>query len=143
MAKTVDEQTKFIELRAKGNSFEKIAKEIKVSKPTLLKWDKEFRAQVIKLRFLHFESLAEQYSLMKKQRLEDLGELYQKLKRELGKRDLSKVATEKLLDMVTKLEDRLLSEFETIRYSTSETVDVDINFDEILKTTIVTEYKVD
>ena len=130
-------------MRAKGNSFEKIAKEIKVSKPTLLKWDKEFRAQVIKLRFLHFESLAEQYSLMKKQRLEDLGELYQKLKRELGKRDLSKVATEKLLDMVTKLEDRLLSEFETIRFSTSETVDVDINLDGILKTTIVTEYKVD
>ena len=143
MAKTVDEQTKFIELRAKGNSFEKIAKEIKVSKPTLLKWDKQFRAHVIELRFLHFESLAEQYSLMKKQRLEDLGELYQKLKRELSKRDMSKVATEKLIDMVTRLEDRLLSEFETIRFSTSETVDVDL-VDELLhKRTIVTEYEVD
>ena len=60
-----------------------------------------------------------------------------------SKRDMSKVATEKLIDMVTRLEDRLLSEFETIRFSTSETVDVDINFDGILKTTIVTEYKVD
>ncbi len=143
MAKTVDEQTKFIELRAKGNSFEKIAKEIKVSKPTLLKWDKELREHVLELRFLHFESLAEQYSLMKKQRLEYLAELYQKLKRELEKRDMSKVATEKLIDMVTRLEDRLLSEFKTIRFSTSETVDVDINLDGILKTTIVTEYKVD
>ena len=82
-------------MRAKGNSFEKIAKEIKVSKPTLLKWDKEFRAQVIELRFLHFESLAEQYSLMKKQRIEDLGELYQKLKRELQRNNEAETDAEK------------------------------------------------
>jgi len=82
-------------LRAKGNSFEKIAKEIKVSKPTLLKWDKEFRKQVIELKFLHFESLAEQYSLMKKQRIEDLGELYQKLKRELQRNNEAETDAEK------------------------------------------------
>ncbi len=82
-------------MRAKGNSFEKIAKEIKVSKPTLLKWDKEFRKQVIELKFLHFESLAEQYSLMKKQRIEDLGELYQKLKRELQRNNEAETDAEK------------------------------------------------
>ena len=144
MAKSVDEQTKFIELRAKGNSFDKVAQEIGVSKPTLIAWDKEFRGQILKLKFLHFEALAEQYSLMKKQRLDYLGELYQRARQELENRDLSTVSTEKLLDMVTRLQDRLLSELETIKFSTSEVVDVEYNLDEILnKTTIFTEYKVD
>ncbi len=39
--KDTDKQKKFIELRGKL-SYNRIAKEIKVSKSTLIKWDKEF-----------------------------------------------------------------------------------------------------
>ena len=47
MAKAIDEQTKFNELRAKGHSFDKIAQEIKTSKPTLIEWQKKiYRANI-------------------------------------------------------------------------------------------------
>ena len=115
-----------------------------ISKPTLLNWDKELRDQITELKFLHFEALAEQYSIVKEQRIKYLAELYQKAKQELENRDLRIISTEKLLEMVTKLEDRLLLELEKVKYTTRETVDNDFNFDEILsKTTIVTEYKID
>ena len=39
---------KFIQLRAKGLSFDKIAKQIKISKPTLLKWSEEFEKEINK-----------------------------------------------------------------------------------------------
>ena len=81
---------------------------------------------------------------MKKQRLENLAELDQRIKQELESRDLSKISTEKLIDMVTRLEDRLLSELETIKFTTSETVEAGVDFDAILnRTTIQTVYKVD
>ena len=38
MVKTIEDKQRFVELRAKGLSFERIAEELKVSKPTLIKW---------------------------------------------------------------------------------------------------------
>jgi len=144
MAKTVDEQTKFIELRAKGLSFDKIAQEIKTSKPTFLKWQKEFIGKISEAKFLHFESLAEQFYLLKQQRLEYLAELYQKLKQELESRDLSKITTEKLIEIYFKTENRLLDEFGTIKHTTSETVPDEFNYDDLLlNKTVKTEYKID
>ncbi len=35
------EKEKFIQLRAKGLSFDKISKELNISKPPLLKWNEE------------------------------------------------------------------------------------------------------
>jgi orotate phosphoribosyltransferase-like protein len=40
MSKTLDEKQQFIELRAKGYSFQKISDELKISKPTLIEWSK-------------------------------------------------------------------------------------------------------
>ncbi len=37
---------KFIELRALGYTFDEIVSEIKVSKPTLIKWGKEYKNQI-------------------------------------------------------------------------------------------------
>ena len=37
---------KFVLLRAEGLSFDKIAKKIKVSKPTLIEWQKDFRDEI-------------------------------------------------------------------------------------------------
>jgi len=59
---------------------------------------------------------------LKQQRLEYLAELYQKLKQELESRDLSKITTEKLIEIYFKTENRLLDEFGTIKHTTSETL---------------------
>ena len=44
--KSIEEKQRFVELRAKGLSFERIAEELKVSKPTLIKWSEELFHEV-------------------------------------------------------------------------------------------------
>ncbi|MCF8296162.1 MAG: hypothetical protein K9H48_18330 [Melioribacteraceae bacterium] len=39
-------KNKFIELRVKENTFDEIAKELKISKPTAIKWAKEFKKEI-------------------------------------------------------------------------------------------------
>ncbi len=46
MEDKVEKQAKFIELRAKDNSYDIIVKKLGVSKNTLLKWGKEFEAEI-------------------------------------------------------------------------------------------------
>ena len=46
MSANIDKQQKFIELRAEGHSFDEIAKRVQISKPTLIKWSKEFKEQI-------------------------------------------------------------------------------------------------
>ena len=53
--KDLQTKEKFIELRARGLSFNKIAEEIEVSKPTLLKWSSEFSEEIANRRFLASE----------------------------------------------------------------------------------------
>ena len=99
-----DQETKekFIELRAKGISFEKIAKELKVSKQTLISWSKEFKLQIANLREIELEALREKYYLTKRQQLELFGQQLQAIKTELEKRNLSDVPTDKLFDLLGK-----------------------------------------
>jgi len=39
-------KNKFIELRVNGNTYDEIAKELKISKPTAIKWAKEFKKDI-------------------------------------------------------------------------------------------------
>ncbi len=81
---------------------------------------------------------------MKQHRLEHLANLYKKAKAELKNRDFGKVSTEKLVDIVTKMEDRLRSELETISFSTKEVED-DIDWLDHgpCKKVVVTPYSID
>jgi transposase len=54
--KTNNEKEKFIELRARGLSFSKIAEEIGVSKPILIKWNSELRKEMQTRNFWHQRS---------------------------------------------------------------------------------------
>jgi len=55
--KDTDKKKDFIELRAKDWSFQRISEEISVSKPTLIKWDKEFKYEIETLKGIVFEGL--------------------------------------------------------------------------------------
>ena len=105
--KDTDKQKKFIELRGKNWSFNRIAGEIKVSKSTLIKWDKEFTYEIANINQMELEALYEEFKMTKEQRLEYLGKLQKKLIKELEKRDLTDVKTDKLLDMLLKTNDKL------------------------------------
>ncbi len=101
----------FIELRAKGLSYAKIAKRLKVSKSTLANWSLELEAEIASLKAMELESLQEQYWLLKEGRITLLGETLKGLQQELSKRDLESVPTEKLLDMWLKVYQELKEEY--------------------------------
>ncbi len=105
-----DKKNKFIELRAKEVSYDNIAKELNVSKPTLISWAKELNTEIHNIRQLQRDSLREQYAIGKQHRLEMLSEQLKKMREELAKRDLADIPSSQLLTMVMKLEARIAEE---------------------------------
>lgn len=120
-------QTKerFIELRAKGWSYDKIAKELGKAKQTLIDWGKELEDEIANLKALELEALYEKYYLLKESRIETFGELVKKLKDEVMSRDLSEVPTDKLLELLLKYENQLKDEVIEPRFKTSTEIKED------------------
>lgn len=112
MAKDIKTKERFVELRAQGLSFAKIALELGVSKPTLIEWakDEELQRQIKNLQAIELEALQEKYYARKVQRLELLGEQAEAVKEELKKRSLGDVPTDKLLGLLLKLSAALKEE---------------------------------
>ena len=61
-----------------------------------------------------FEALAERYDLMKRQRVEQLGELRKRVLEELRRRNLKDFPTAKLVAILMNLDDRLHSELDGV-----------------------------
>jgi len=101
---TIETKRRFIELRAKGYSFDKIAKELGKAKQTLLDWSRDLDQEIAQAKALELDSLYESYSLYKEARLKTLGEILSKLKKEVDKRDLTDLPTDRLLDLFLKYE---------------------------------------
>lgn len=115
----IDTKQQFIELRAKGYSFDKIAKELGKAKQTLIDWSKELQDEIANLKALELEALYESYFLLKENRLQTFGGLLNKLKDEVLSRDLSDVPTDKLLDLFLKYNAQIKEEVVEPIYKTS------------------------
>lgn len=133
--KDTDKKREFIELRAKNWSFQKISDEIGVSKPTLIKWEKKFSLEIDTLNSLELEGLYQEYMTTTKQRVEYLGELHQKLIKELQNRDLKDVKTEKILEMIIKTSNELeqIKTSNTLRFLTKEDIEECKSHDDFLQ----------
>ena len=111
MAGNIEQQARFIELRGKGMSFQKIAEEIGVSKPTLIKWNGELLEQVKEAQYMEFENLVEEYGLFRKKRFEVYCKALNSALKEFQERaetgELKNVPTDKLLNLVEQLEKRV------------------------------------
>jgi len=103
MAKDLETKQRFIELRASGWSYDKIARELGVSKVTLIQWSKGLEHEIANLKAIELESLLEQYYLSRVKRIELLGEKLRALKNELETRDLKDVSTDRLVTLFLKL----------------------------------------
>ena len=103
-------QQDFIELRAQGMSFVKIARMLGVCKQTLINWSKERQAEIANHKAIELEQLQHQYFMTRSARIEMLGELLIKTRTELLQRDLADVPTEKLAGMLLALSKALDSE---------------------------------
>ena len=111
MAGNIEQQARFIELRGKGMSLQKIAEEIGVSKPTLIKWNGELLEQVKEAQYMEFENLVEQYGLFRKRRFEiyckALNSALKEFEERAEKGELKEVPTDKLLNLLEQLEKRV------------------------------------
>jgi len=92
----------FVELRARGWSFDKIAKKLGKSKQALIDWSKELQEEIANLKALELEALYSKYHLHREARLKAFGAMIDKINKELSKRDLSEVETDRLLDLLLK-----------------------------------------
>ena len=121
--KDTQTQENFIELRAKNWSFDRIGKELKVSKPTLIAWSREFQLEISNMRALELDALQEKFALTKMKRLELFGERLNSLTGELDKRNLTDLPIEKLLDYILKYGTMLKGEEPKVEFSQKEDVD--------------------
>jgi len=111
MAKSIEDKNRFIQLRAKGLSFEKISEEIGVSKPVLIGWNSDFYNEIKQEQYLEYQNLLESYKLMRKQRLEKNCRLLKSMLDELDTRtDFRETDTEKLIKMIGIVEERVKAE---------------------------------
>ncbi|MHC4171718.1 MAG: helix-turn-helix domain-containing protein [Planctomycetota bacterium] len=92
-------KSQFVQLRAKGLSYAKIAKELKVSTSTLTNWNQELQEEIAQAKAMELEALQEEYFILKEGRIKLLGDQLKAIQEEIGGRDLSKVSTERLMDL--------------------------------------------
>lgn len=113
---------RFIELRAQGWSFDKIAKELGKAKQTLIDWSKELQDEIANRKALELDSLYEKYYLSKEHRLKTFGETLQRIRDEVAKRNLKDVPTEKLLELYIKYADKVKEEAIEPKFKTQQEI---------------------
>ena len=92
-------QTNFILLRSDGLSFDKIAKELKVSKVTLIQWSKLFEDNIKELQFLAMVEIKKQYSNTVAKRYETLLQQLNKIDAAILEADLSEESLKDLIQL--------------------------------------------
>ena len=114
-----DETTKenFIQLRAEGFSFDRIGKEISVSKPTLMKWEGELKEKISEASFIRYMALAEEFQLVKQERIKRLAKLLRKVEVELEKRTFVDLPDEKLLAIALTIQDKIVGELRGVSFT--------------------------
>jgi SMC interacting uncharacterized protein involved in chromosome segregation len=117
MEDKLEVQDQFVELRAKGNSYDRIAKTLGVSKATLLQWSKDLSLEINNERNVAMDAIYEKHKLAKQHQMEMLGIQLGKVRGELEKRDLSEVSTDKLVAMQLKLLDAINSNGVTVTFT--------------------------
>jgi len=108
--KDIETKAKFVSLRGQSLSYDKISKQLKVSKPTLLKWETELHSQIKEAQRLEMQKLLDEYGLSQVSRLKRICKTLKKLEREEDKRDLSELKIEKIFEMQIQFIERLLDE---------------------------------
>ena len=108
-------KAEFVQLRAKGLPYLRIAERLGVAKSTLANWNAELEAEIASAKAMELEALQEQFFLLKEGRITLLGEQLRRLRGELANRDLAGVPTDKLLELVLRYHATLKEEFVEVR----------------------------
>lgn len=133
------DKEKFIELRAKGWTFDKIAKELHKRKATLIDWSKELESEIANRKAIELEVLYEKHYLLKEQRIEKLGNLLNKIINEIENRNLKDIPTNKLFDLFLKYNKEIKEEMIEPVYKSTMEIENERQSNELLKTLTVIE----
>lgn len=107
MAANIDKQQKFIELRAEGKSFDEIAKRVNISKPTLIKWSKEFKEKIEEVSKIIEEQFIIEQKVKRTIRAQKLSEELDKAYVALSHTDYKNMSKKDLIGIIEKLENKL------------------------------------
>jgi transcriptional regulator with XRE-family HTH domain len=122
MSATLKTKQQFVELRANNESYEKIAKKLKVSKTTLIAWAKDSELDTENLRAITYEALQEQYKVGQQHRLQMWSEQLEAVRTELKTRGLGDLPTAKLIELLDTLSEKLKSETYNVRFKSEPEV---------------------
>jgi hypothetical protein len=114
----VEQQQRFVFLRAEGWSFARIAEDLKISKPTLINWSRKFQFEIQNQRAIIVETLQEKWLSSRDVRVNALGEQLRKIEEELGKRDIATVPTSRLFGLADALRRQIKREIGPLQFST-------------------------
>ena len=100
---TMQKRRRFIELRARGVSYRKIAAEINVATSTLVRWSQVFAVDIKNLEKIERELFEHEYLLDRKHRMKVYATQLNNIAQELMARDLKDVPTPRLFDLQKQL----------------------------------------
>jgi transcriptional regulator len=105
--KTNETKVKFVEMRARGLSFRKIAAELNTSPETLYRWEKAMRSEIDAKSAAQREDIIEAFNSAENERLRQCAELYQRVSAQIGKDCLNIIPTYQLVRMMLALDRKL------------------------------------
>jgi len=114
-----DQETiaRFIFLRSLGWSFNRIAVELNVSKPTLIKWSRQHQFEIANLRATETEALAETLFGARHERWRTLAAQLKQIEVEIGKRGLEEISGSRLHGLASALRAEINREVGPVRFS--------------------------
>jgi transposase len=108
---------RFILLRSQGWSFNRIAAELNVSKPTLIKWSRQHQFDIANLRATETEALAERVFRQRHERWELLARQLKRIEDEIEKRGLDEIPVARLHCLAAGLRAEIKHEVGTVHFS--------------------------
>jgi len=100
---TPETQKKFVELRAREWTYDRIAAELGVAKSTLVEWSRKFRFEINNRLALEVDELRHRVLGPRQARVNALVQKLARVEEELRKRDLSQVPTARLYALADSL----------------------------------------
>lgn len=109
-----EKKARFIQMRAEGQSYSKIAAALDISKTTCSRWNKELKDQTDKQEAETLQDLYKMYGATREARLKATGETLQKIEAALKQKDYSEIPLDRLLTLKLKYLEQLKAEYQPI-----------------------------
>jgi predicted XRE-type DNA-binding protein len=112
----------FITMRVEGNSFEQIAKSLSIEKPNLIQWNKEreTRNAINEGLAIRLNDEVRTLEMGKQNRLSAMLKIYKKVINEIEQRDLSDIATDKLIQLSVLLNQKINDQNNSVEIGENE-----------------------